>query len=178
MMKSTIIAIVGASGSGKTSFSRLLQDELNVFAIVSYTTRPKRTDEIAGKDYYFIGRNQAYPFGDMLTHTKFGGYEYFALREQVPPEGYCSYVVDESGVEALKRLHGKRYRIVTVLVRSSYAALEARSIDEERIFRDRTRKQLPDAFYDFIIDNDGTLAEYEENIRETYQKIRLWQPRK
>lgn len=32
-MKPTIIAIVGASGSGKTYFSRLLQNELNVFAI-------------------------------------------------------------------------------------------------------------------------------------------------
>lgn len=177
-MKATIIAIVGASGSGKTYFSQLLENELNVFAIVCYTTRPKRTDEIAGKDYYFIGRNQAYPFGDMLTHTKFGGYEYFTLREQVPPEGYCSYVVDESGVQALKRMQGERYRIVSVLVRSSYSTLEGRGIDDERIFRDRTRKQLPEDFYDFIIDNDGTLAEYEENIRETFQKIRLWQPQK
>lgn len=177
-MKPTIIAIVGASGSGKTYFSRLLQTELNVFAIVSYTTRPKRADEIAGKDYYFIGKNEAYPFGDMLTHTKFGGYDYFALREQVPPEGYCSYVVDESGVQALKRMHGERYRIVTVLVRSSYATLEARGIDQERIFRDRTRRQLPDSFYDFILDNDGTLPEFEEAIRETYKKIRLCPLRK
>lgn len=177
-MQPTIIAVVGASGSGKTYLSRLLQNELNVFAIVSHTTRPRRENEIEGKDYYFIGKNQAIPFCEMLTHTKFGGYEYFALRDQVPPEGYCTYVVDESGVQALKRMHGERYRVVTVLVRSGYATLEARGIDQERIFRDRTRRQLPDAFYDFVIDNDGTLAEYEETIRETYQKIRLWQPQK
>lgn len=30
-MQPTIIAIVGASGSGKTYLSKLLQDELNVF---------------------------------------------------------------------------------------------------------------------------------------------------
>lgn len=177
-MQPTIIAIVGASGSGKTYLSRLLQNELNVFAIVSHTTRPRRENETEGKDYYFIGKNQAIPFHEMLTHTKFGGYEYFALRDQVPPEGYCTYVVDESGVQALKRMHGERYRVLTVLVRCGYATLEARGIDQERIFRDRTRRQLPDAFYDFVIDNDGTLAEYEETIRETYQKIRLWQPQK
>lgn len=177
-MQPTIIAIVGASGSGKTYLSRLLQNELNVFAVVSHTTRPKREDEVEGKDYYFIGKNQVYPYGNMLTHTKFGGHEYFALREQVPPEGYCTYVVDESGVQALKRMHGERYRVVTVLVRSGYATLEARGIDQERIFRDRTRRQLPDAYYDFVIDNDGTLTEFEETIRETYQKIRLWQPQK
>lgn len=177
-MQPTIIAIVGASGSGKTYLSRLLQNELNVFAIVSHTTRPRRENETEGKDYYFIGKNQAIPFHEMLTHTKFGGYEYFALRDQVPPEGYCTYVVDESGVQALKRMHGERYRVLTVLVRCGYATLEARCIDQERIFRDRTRRQLPDAFYDFVIDNDGTLAEYEETIRETHQKIRLWQPQK
>lgn len=177
-MQPTIIAIVGASGSGKTYLSRLLQNELSVFAIVSHTTRSKREDETEGKDYYFIGKNQAIPFHEMLTHTKFGGYEYFALRDQVPPEGYCTYVVDESGVQALKRMYGERYRVVTVLVRSGYATLEARGIDQERIFRDRTRRQLPDAYYNFVIDNDGTLPEYEEIIRETYQKIRLWQPQK
>lgn len=177
-MKPTIIAIVGASGSGKTYFSRLLQNELNVFAIVSHTTRPKQEDETEGKDYYFIGKNQAIPFCEMLTHTKSEGYEYFALRDQVPPEGSCTYVVDETGVQALKRLHGERYRVVTVLVRSSYAALEARGIDQERIFQDRTRRQLPDDFYDFVIDNDGSLMEYEETIRETYQKIRLCRPQK
>lgn len=177
-MKPTIIAITGASGSGKTYFSRLLQNELNVFAIVSHTTRPKRADEVDGKDYYFIGKNQAFPFCEMLTHTKFEGYEYFALRDQVPPEGYCSYVVDESGLQALKRMQGERYGVVTVLVKSGYAALEARGIDEERIFRDRTCRQLPDDFYDFVIENDGTLTEYEDRIRDTYQKIRLWQPRK
>lgn len=177
-MQPTIIAIVGASGSGKTYFSRLLQNELNVFAVVSYTTRPERENETEGKDYYFIGKNHAIPFCEMLTHTKFGGYEYFALRDQVPPEGNCTYVVDESGVQVLKRMHGERYRVVTVLVRSGYAALEARGVDQERIFQDRTRRQLPDAFYDFVIDNDGTLTEYEEIIRETYQKIRLCRPQK
>lgn len=177
-MQPTIIAIVGASGSGKTYLSKLLQDELNVFSIISHTTRPKRTDETHGKDYYFIRNIRIFPFCDMLTHTKFGGYEYFALRDQVPPEGYCTYVVDESGVQTLNKLHGHRFRIVTVLVRSSYETLVARGIDEERIFRDRTRKQLPEAFYDFVIDNDGSLTEYEETIRDMYQKIRLWQPQK
>ena len=124
-MQPTIIAIVGASGSGKTYLSKLLQDELNVFSIISHTTRPKRTDETHGKDYYFIRNIQIFPFCDMLTHTKFGGYEYFALRDQVPPEGYCTYVVDESGVQALKKLHGHRFRIVTVLVRSNYETLAA-----------------------------------------------------
>lgn len=37
-MQPTIIAVVGASGSGKTYLSKLLQDELNVFSIKPYDT--------------------------------------------------------------------------------------------------------------------------------------------
>lgn len=177
-MKPAIIAIVGASGSGKTYMSKLLQDELNVFTIISHTTRPKRGGETEGQDYYFIDKNRTYPFCDMLTHTRFGEHDYFALREQVPPQGVCSYVVDESGVQALKKMHGEQYRIITVQVRSRHEALIERGIDAERIYRDRTRKQLPDSFYDFSIQNDGTLQEFENTIRETYEKIRRCQLRK
>lgn len=171
-MQPTIIAIVGASGSGKTYLAKLLQNELNVFTLVSHTTRPMREGETEGQDYYFIEKHRNYPFCEMLTHTRFGEYDYFALRDQVPPQGFCSYVVDESGVQALKKMHGDRYRIVTVQVRSRHETLLERGIDPERIYRDRTRTLLSDSFYDFIIDNDGTLEAFEESIRETFEKIR------
>lgn len=177
-MQPTIIAIVGASGSGKTYLSKLLQNELNVFTIVSHTTRPKRTGEIEGQDYYFINDRRAFPFCDMLTHTRFGDYDYFALRDQVPPQGFCSYVVDEGGVQALKKIHGHHYRVVTVLVRSRHETLVQRGIDPERIYRDRQRKRLPEPYFDFIIDNDDTLEAFEIRIRETYKQIQAWQLRK
>ncbi len=39
-MKPIIIAIVGASGSGKTHLSKFLQKEFGIPAIISTTTRP------------------------------------------------------------------------------------------------------------------------------------------
>ena len=41
-MKPIIIAIVGASGSGKTHLSKFLQKEFGIPAIISTTTRPRR----------------------------------------------------------------------------------------------------------------------------------------
>lgn len=173
-MQPVIIAIAGASGSGKTYFSRLLQNELNVFAIVSYTTRPKRVEETDGQDYYFISDRRTFPFCDMLTYTKFYNYEYFALRDQVPPQGFCSYVVDENGVQVLREMYENRYRIVTVLVRSRHETLIERGIDPMRIYRDNQRKQLAESYFDFVIDNDGTLEEFENGIREIYKQILRW----
>lgn len=177
-MKPTIIAIVGASGSGKTHLSKLLQNELNVYSIVSSTTRPKRDDETNGVEYYFVNDKPYIPSSEILTTTKFGDYNYYALRDQVPPSQICTYVVDEGGVETLKRAHGNRFQIVTVSVQSKLETLVERGICHLRIERDNNRTQLPDSFFDFIIHNDDSLEEFEVSIRQTYKKIQLWLHRK
>jgi guanylate kinase len=49
-----IFVILGKSASGKdTIFQRVLA-ECNLNPIVYYTTRPRRTGETHGKDYYFV----------------------------------------------------------------------------------------------------------------------------
>lgn len=177
-MKPTIIAIVGASGSGKTHLSKLLQNELNIYSIVSFTTRPKRESEIDGQDYYFVNHKPQIPFCDILTETRFGEYDYYALREQVPPTGICTYIVEESGVESLKKIHGHRFNIVTAYVKATEDTLTQRSIDPKRIERDNNRKKLPLDDYDIVIGNNDSLEEFEEAIRSTFKNIRQWQHRK
>lgn len=177
-MKPTIIAIVGSSGSGKTYMSKLLQNELNVYSIVSSTTRPKREDETNGVEYYFVKNKPYIPSSEILTATSFGDYDYYALRDQVPPTQICSYIVDEGGVETLKRVHGHRFEIVTVSVQSKPETLVERGICHLRIERDNNRTQLPDSFFDFIIHNDGSLEEFESDIRQTYKILKEWLHRK
>ena len=81
-MKPIIIAIVGASGSGKTYLSKFLQNELNIPTIVSTTTRPRRAEETEGVDYFFVNDTGAFKRQDMLTYTRFGKYEYFSCKKQ------------------------------------------------------------------------------------------------
>ena len=45
-----IIVLLGASASGKSTIERRLADNYGFEKIVSYTTRPKRHDEINGRD--------------------------------------------------------------------------------------------------------------------------------
>lgn len=173
-MKPTIIAIVGASGSGKTHLSKFLQRELNIPAIVSTTTRPRREGETEGEDYYFVRNTKKYRREDMLTHTRFGKHEYFSLREQLPPSGYCTYVVDENGVKALKQSSGKDYHVFTVLVACNKENLTLRGIDTERIDRDRNRKTIGYDMVDLIIGNNGTLAEFEKGAYDIVKIMDQW----
>lgn len=176
-MKPTIIAIVGDSGSGKTHLSKLLQNELNVFQIISHTTRSKRETEQEGTDYYFV-RQRHVPASEILTFSQFGKYDYYALIDQVPPRGFCTYVVDENGAKALKRKYDKKYHVVFICIQSTPLTLDARGICASRIERDSNREQLPNSFYDYIISNDGSLEEFENQIHETFKLIKVCQGQK
>lgn len=170
-MKPIIIAIIGASGSGKTYLTKYLKNELNVPTVVSYTTRPVRQGEIEGEDHYFITKAQLPAKEEMLAYTRFGGYEYFALHIQVPASGLCSYVIDEEGLEVLTRKYSDRYTVIAIAVKCSPETLLQRGIAPERIQRDRDRRTLTENYFDAIIFNNGTLQEFEESIIRELKKL-------
>ena len=49
-----IVVLCGESASGKTFIQNILTNQLGFHTMISVTTRPKRTGEIEGYDYYFI----------------------------------------------------------------------------------------------------------------------------
>jgi len=54
-MSGRLFVIAAPSGAGKTSLVKAaLERESNLRVCVSHTTRPKRPNEIAGRDYHFI----------------------------------------------------------------------------------------------------------------------------
>ena len=60
MKKGKLIVIAAPSGSGKTTVVKnLISDEsLNLGFSVSATSREKRENEINGKDYYFLSKDE------------------------------------------------------------------------------------------------------------------------
>lgn len=173
-MKPIIIAIVGASGSGKTFLSKYLRSQFDIPVIVSTTTRPRRENEVEGEDYFFVRNTKNYNREEMLTHTVFGKHEYFSLLSQLPPSGYCTYVVEENGVKSLKRSSGKDFNVFTVLVTCDKEALIHRGIEPERIERDRKRNAIGYDLVDVIIGNNGTLEEFEKGAGDVIKILDQW----
>ena len=58
MSKPRLIIISSPSGAGKTTLSKLvLKQYPDCQLSISVTTRPKRDNEIEGKDYFFLKEN-------------------------------------------------------------------------------------------------------------------------
>ena len=74
MNKGKLIVFSAPSGSGKTTIVRHLleQKELHLDFSISATSRPKRGEEIDGKDYYFIS---AEAFQQKIAENAFVEYE-------------------------------------------------------------------------------------------------------
>lgn len=170
-MKPVIIAIVGASGSGKTHMAEFLHNKLNIPTIVSYTTRPKRSWEKEGIEHHFISKDKFPSKEEMLAYTCFGGNDYFALHSQVPKDGLCTYVIDEIGLEILTKQFSNKYLIIPVAIKCSQETLKQRGIDTQRLQRDKGRIHIDDSFYDCIICNNGSLEEFEKKILEEINRL-------
>ncbi len=88
MAKGLVIILSGASSVGKGTIRKaLLEDpDLKLFYSISMTTRPKREEEVDGKDYYFVTHKEfaeAVKKKELLEYTEFNGYYYGTPKNQV-----------------------------------------------------------------------------------------------
>jgi guanylate kinase len=169
-MRPTILAIVGQSGSGKTLMANYLKEKMGIPSIVSFTTRPIRPCETEGVEHHFVGKADMPNRKDMLAHTKFGGEHYWARHDQVPVGGVASYVIDEKGLLTLLEEHDTRYEIIPVLVRRDKEKREAQ-VGSERVCRDKCRITIEDAFYQGVIENNGSLDSFYQAVSSTIKAI-------
>lgn len=79
-MAGVIMTISGPSGVGKTTICKRLEQRLNAFLSVSATTRPCRENEVDGRDYHFLSREdfgRRLERGEFLEHAEvYGGNSY------------------------------------------------------------------------------------------------------
>lgn len=167
-----IIAIVGPSGSGKTYMAQYMNDTYGIPSIASYTTRPIREGEVDGREHTFATMQDIPDEDKRLAFTMFGGHAYWATTEQAEKYGICSYVIDEIGLVTLREKHSRQFEIIPVRVKRNGDAIELSVADKDRVKRDEDRIKLEDSYYDFVIDNNGTLGEFEAKIDAIVKMIR------
>ncbi len=167
-MKNKILCIVGQSGAGKTLASLHLQNYKGANVICSYTTRPPRPTEVEGREHHFI--DIVPDRSELLAYAHFGEYYYYATKEQV--FGPCTvYVIDEKGLENLKRDNGCDYDIYTVYIKRKFSLRRKCGVDVSRIRRDEIRPTLPESSYDYIIENNSTKVHFFDEIERIYDEV-------
>lgn len=157
-MKPIIICVVGPSGSGKTTAVGFASKALGIPVVRSYTTRPMRDGETQGVEHIFVSNDEVPKREDMIAYTYFGGYEYWATKEQVDCNLVNLYVIDEVGLQELIKRFEHVYDIRSIYVKPSFQSYSM--TDAERLKRDEARSHLPMRYYDHTITNNGTLESF------------------
>jgi len=109
--RGVLVIVSSPSGAGKTTLTRRLLDEFPRLEFsVSYTTRPKRLNEVDGRDYHFVTPEQ---FENMVERNEFAEHAFvFGNRygtAQAPIEAALArgndviFDVDWQGGDALAR---------------------------------------------------------------------------
>lgn len=159
-----LITITGPSGAGKDTVARMLSEMTGYKVLCSYTTRPKREDEIDGVEHHFVWKCDV-PHDKMLAYTQYGGYEYWTTIDQVTDKAI--YVIDEDGLRALCEKFPD-IELFKICVSAIEDTRLRRGVTPERMARDKQRTLLPLAFYDAVIFNNGSSS----NLCDEVQRVR------
>jgi len=163
--------VCGPSGAGKNSvIERVMQILPGLSYSVSYTTRPRRSGEVNGKDYYYITHQEfdrLVSEGEMVEHVTYLGDQYGTSRAQI-----CEVFsrgkdvilnIDVEGAKALKGSGLLDFSVVYVFLTPSSLAilgerLQTRGTEDDREIRARLTvaaqemETLP--LFDYLVVND------------------------
>ena len=81
-----IYIITGPSGVGKNTIINELSNHLEFYFSISHTTRPRRDNEIDGKDYYFITEDEfenLIKSDQMIEYEQYGEFYYGTCKEEL-----------------------------------------------------------------------------------------------
>lgn len=137
MEKIKILALFGKSASGKDNIQKwIVKNCPKINGIVSCTTRPPRSTEKHGVDYFFLSDEEFAKKvldGSMLEATSFREWFYGTALDQLDPEKINVGVFNISGIECL--ITDPRLQVVPVWVHAN---------NKTRLIRSLEREQNPD----------------------------------
>ncbi|WP_119326606.1 AAA family ATPase [Companilactobacillus musae] len=114
-MDKKIIVITGASGTGKTTISKYLQDTYHIPSVITHTTRLPRTGEKNGVDYYFETK-ESFVKNHYLEKVEYSGNWYGSSEESLnrtwKKYDVASIVVDTKGAVSYKEKYGKQAVVI------------------------------------------------------------------
>ncbi|THD22703.1 Guanylate kinase [Fasciola hepatica] len=143
------VVICGPSGCGKSTVIHALINKYPqaFYYCVSHTTRPRRPDEVDGKDYHFVSPeefNEAVKSDHFIEYSIFSGYYYGTkkteLETAVKRNRICLMDLDIQGVEEIQKTP---YNPICIFIRPrNFATLEKRLRSRSTETEDRILQRL------------------------------------
>lgn len=129
-----LVILSGVSGAGKDTIKKELMKRMeNVESLPSYTSRPMRDGEVAGKVYNFVTKQefeQMIEAGEFyeydIHHNHYYGTSRKVLNEKINNGKIIVKDIDVNGTEHLIELLGKDTKIVTIFLRVPKEELKKR----------------------------------------------------
>lgn len=181
-----VMLFVGRTGSGKSSLIKKLSEKTGLRPLLSYTTRPKRSE--ADNDHTFVDMTEyfrAKENGEIAIDGEIAGNYYYATIEQL----YNSdlYTINPEALDRLLTLDLPDIRFVTVYISCPDKIREERAMkrgDDKHKFRIRShserqefRKFVADEKWDYSIKNISFAKAYS-CLRWITQIEGLWKNEK
>jgi len=172
-----IVILSSPSGEGKTTLVKEISKKKNFKISISHTTRKPRSNEINGKDYFFISEKE---FKDLINKNKFLEYakvfnHYYgsskdAVLEKLRNGENVIFDIDWQGTQQIKS-QKLDYKILTIFILPPsrdelYKRLLNRDKNHEKIALERMKQFNEDVLhwkdYDLVVINDNLVKCYDK----------------
>ena len=165
-----IVILSSPSGAGKTTLVKLLSQKKKYIISISHTTRQPRSNEINGKDYFFVSNEK---FKNLIKNNEFLEYaEVFQnlygttkkpVFENLDSGNNVIFDIDWQGTKQIKSKNIK-YKIITFFILPPskevlFERLSNRDMKDKLIASERMKNFYSDIKhwedYDFVVVNDN-----------------------
>tara|TARA_B100000427_G_C15368975_1_gene533435 strand:- start:210 stop:842 length:633 start_codon:yes stop_codon:yes gene_type:complete len=181
-----VVVLSSPSGAGKTTLVKKIAQENNFKISISYTTRKPRTNEINGKDYFFISEEE---FKHLIKNQEFLEYakvfeNYYGspkkkVFEKLNKGENVIFDIDWQGTEQIKN-QKLNYKLITFFIlppskSELFNRLKNRDMKDKNIVEERMNQFNEDIKqwenYDFVVINDNLEKCYNEIIKLINKKL-------
>ena len=172
-----IVVLSSPSGAGKTTLVKKISIENNFKISISHTTRKPRTNEVNGKDYFFVNKEEFKNLvdkGEFLEHAKVFENYYGSTKskviERLKKGENVIFDIDWQGTEQIKKKN-LNYKLITFFIlppskTELFNRLKNRDMKDKNIVEERMKQFNEDIEhwenYDFVVINDDLNLCYKQ----------------